>query len=220
MASLDSAVAINPSFEFARRARALTLASLGRLDEAQVDIDVALEVDPLNAMVANTAGDIYRWQGDTERAVELYREAMELDAGNPLGSNSLGLWHCAKGDTEQGLELLRQARLISLDDPLVVGDLGYCFAISGRSDEARALLDELERRSSDEWVSPVGLARIHMGLGERDAALAQLERAYEERAYRLVELGLDDRWDPIRDDPRFRELVRGVGVIEPDRSRS
>ncbi len=220
MVMLDSAMELSPSNEFARRARALTLASLGRLAEAQRDIDVALELDSLNAMVAHTAGDIYRWRGETERAVALYREAIELDAGNPLGRQSLGMWRCRSGETEEGLALLREARTISLDDPLVVGDVGYCLAISGRPDEARALLAELELRATTEWVSPVGIARIHVALGDHAEALTQLERADEDHAYRLVELGLDDRWDPIRDDPRFREIVRRVGVVEPTREAS
>jgi tetratricopeptide (TPR) repeat protein len=218
MASLDFAVELNPSFEFARRARALALASLGRLDEAQLDIDVAMKVDPLNAMVAHTAGDIHRWRGETGRAVALYREAIELDAGNPLGRKSLGLWQCRSGEAEEGLRLLREARAISQNDPLVVSDIGYCLAISGRRDDARALLAELQLRSTGEWVSAVALARIHVALGDHDATLTQLERATEQRAYRLVELGLDDRWDPIRSDPRFREIVRQVGIIEPTRS--
>lgn len=218
MAALDAAVEMNPSYEFARRARSLTLASLGRLGEAKRDIDVALEVDPLNAMVAHTAGNIYRWRGDGERAVALYREAMELDAGNPLGGQSLGMWHCRSGETEKGLTLLREAAAVSLDDPLVLGDIGYCLAISGRPDEARALLAELQVRSTADWVSPVALARIQIGLGDREAALNALERATEERAYRLVELGLDDRWDPIREEPRFREIARKVGIRESLRS--
>ncbi|MEN8158512.1 MAG: adenylate/guanylate cyclase domain-containing protein [Myxococcota bacterium] len=217
MIMLDRALELNPSFEFALRARALTLASLGRLEEAKRDIDVALSVDPLNALVVHTAGDIYRWLGDTDRAVELYREARALDAGNPLGPKSLGMWHCRAGDAAEGLALLDEARAISHDDPLVLGDIGYCLAISGRPDEARAWIGELEQRSSSEWVSPVAIARIHVGLGQHDAALDQLDRARQERAYRLVELGLDDRWDPIRDAPRFHELARGVGIAEPTR---
>jgi len=220
LALLDSAIAINPSFEFARRARALAYASLGRLDEARRDIDVALKVDPLNAMVVHTAGNIYRWSGDAERAVALYGEAIELDAGNPLGRQSLGMWQCRAGDTEEGLPNLRRAQEISQDDPLVVGDIGYCLAITGRADEARSLLASLQRRSAIEWISPVALARIHVALGEHDAALTELERAYTERAYRLVELGVDDRWDPIRNEPRFRELLGRVRVVEPPRRAS
>jgi TolB-like protein/class 3 adenylate cyclase/tetratricopeptide (TPR) repeat protein len=218
MAEFDAAVELNPSYEFVRRARALTLASLGRLDEARRDVDVALESDPLNAMVADTAGDIYAWRGEHERAVSLWREAIELDAGNPLGSQSLGLHHCRTGDPERGLSLLRKAAEISLDDPLVVGDIGHCLAISGRAQQARELLASLQQRSQNEWVSPVSLARIHVGLGEHDAALLQLQRAVQERAYRLVELELDDRWDPIREDEQFREIVRRVGVRARARS--
>ncbi|MBW2415840.1 MAG: tetratricopeptide repeat protein, partial [Deltaproteobacteria bacterium] len=177
-------------------------------------MDVALEIDPLNAMVVHTAGDIYRWRGETDRAVAMYREAIELDAGNPLGRQSLGMWQCRSGETEQGLALLREARAISQNDPLVVGDLGYCLAISGRPDEARALLAELELRSTIEWVSPVALARVHVALSDRESALTQLERALEERAYRLVELPLDDRWDPLRSDPRFQDLLRRIGFPE------
>ena len=220
MVALDYAVEVNPSMEFARRARALALASLGRLEEAQADIDVALDVDPLNAMVAHTAGDIHRWQGEIEPAIALYREAMELDTGNPLGRNSIGMWQCRSGETEAGLVLLREARAISQNDPLVVGDIGYCLAIAGRTDDARALLAELQLRSTAEWVSAVALARINVGLGNHDAALTELERAVEQRAYRLVTLGLDDRWDPIRDSPRFREIVSRVGVVEPARNAS
>ena len=64
----------------------------------------------------------------------------------------------------------------------------------------------------------MALARIHLALGDQEAALTQLELADEERAYRLVELGLDDRWAPIRNDLRFREILRRVGVVEPSRT--
>ncbi len=212
--AMDRAVEINPSYEFARRARALTYTELGRLDEAKRDIDHALEIDPLNAQVAHMAGQIYEVRGETERAVEFYREATALDAGNPNGRHSLGLLRCRSGAVDQGIDLLREARRLSYDDPLVVGDLGWCYASSGRAEEAQALLVELAARGATEWVSPVAFARIHVGLQETESALSQLERAYEERDYPISELGMDQRWDPIRDEPRFRELVRKVGLPE------
>ena len=56
----------------------------------------------------------------------------------------------------------------------------------------------------------VGL--IHLALGERDEALAELERAFELHAYRMSEIGVDRRWDPLRDDPRFRALLRRTNL--------
>ena len=210
--ALNTAVEISPSYEFARRGRAHAFAFLGRLDEAKLDIDHALQVDPLNAQVTHMAGQVYQWRGETERAVDLYKEATALDAGNPNGRQSLGLLLCRSGGVDEGIALLREARPISHDDPLVVGDLGYCYAAHGRPDEARQLLAELRLRSASEWVSPIALARIHIGLGEPREALAQLERAYELRAYRIIELGVDERWDPIRHEPRFQSLLQKVGL--------
>jgi hypothetical protein len=93
-----------------------------------------------------------------------------------------------------------------------VGDLGWCFATAGRTEDARALLAELRLRTATEWVSPVALASIHIGLGENNEALAELERAYEERAYRIVTLDVETRWDPIREEPRFQDLRQKAGL--------
>jgi hypothetical protein len=113
---------------------------------------------------------------------------------------------------DEGIALIEEARRISHDDPLIVGDLGWCFATAGRSEDARALLAALGLRRATEWVSPVALASIHVGLGENDQALTELKRAFEERAYRIVTLDVETRWDPIRADPRFEDLRKRVGL--------
>lgn len=158
------------------------------------------------------AGQVYEWSGHLERATDLYREATAVDSGNPNGRHALGLLQCKSGAGDEGIVLLEQAREISDDDPLIAGDLGWCFATVGRTDDARALLSGLRERADREWVSPIALARVHIGLGEGDDALAELERAYEQRAYRIVELDIEDRWDSIRATPRFQNLGRAVGL--------
>lgn len=215
LAALDAAVEISPSYEFARRGRGYALAYLGRYEEARRDVDHALIVDPLNAQVTHMAGLVYEWSGDAERAASLYREATALDSGNPNGRHALGLLRCHAGATQEGIALLEEARQISAEDPLIVGDLGWCFAIIGRRDDARALLADLRERTHREWVSPIALARIHIGLGEEDEALLELERAYQERAYTIVALDVETRWDPIRARSRFQDLRRAVGLPDP-----
>ena len=170
----DRAIELNPSYEFAHRARALLMVHLGRFDEGRAAIDRALDLDPLNPFVASLAGDVYAGSGDTERALELYYEASALDVGHPLGYQGAAVILCQRGDVAEAEALFEQARALSENDPLVVGDLGYCFASSGRSDEARVLLAELRERASSIWVSPVSVGLIHLALGERDEALAAL----------------------------------------------
>jgi tetratricopeptide (TPR) repeat protein len=212
--ALDAAVEISPSYEFARRGRALTLAYLREFDGAIRDVDHALAVDPLNAQVLHQAGQVYEWSGDVERAAKLYREATAVDSGNPNGRHALGTLLCKSGAADEGIALLEEARRISADDPLIAGDLGWCLATLGRTDDARALLAELRERTVLEWVSPVALARVYIGLGDNDKALAELERALAERAYRVVMMDVEARWDPLRARPRFEALRRAVGLSE------
>jgi adenylate cyclase len=210
--ALDTAVEISPSYEFARRGRGLTLAYFGEFGAALRDAEHALVIDPLNAQVIHQAGQIHEWSGNLDRAEALYREATAVDSSNPNGRHALGLLVCHAGDAERGIPFLEEALRISGNDPLIAGDLGWCFAQGGRVDDARRLLAELKERSAAEWVSPVAQARIHIGLVENDEALAELERAYEERAYRIVTLDVEPRWDAIRSEPRFQALRRAVGL--------
>jgi adenylate cyclase len=211
--AIDTALEINPSYEFALRARAHALAYRRRFDEARESVELALAVDPLNAQVTHLAGQVYEWSGDPERAAELYQESTALDAVNPNGLHALGLLRCRTGAVDEGVALLERAREVSHDDPLIVGDLGWCQASAGREREARSLLAELEARRGGEWVSPVALARIHIALGERERALAELERAYDENAYEIVALRVDARWETLRGEPRFEALVRRIGLL-------
>jgi TolB-like protein/Flp pilus assembly protein TadD len=207
------AMELNPSHEFAHRSLALVLMYQGRFEEAIERIERARQIDPFNPFVASLAGDVYWHSGDSEKAISLWQEAGEIDAGHPLGFQGLGMARCKRGELDEAVALFNQARRLSAEDPTVVADLGYCYASAGETDKARALLRELEARSPDAWVSPANLALIHLGLGEHDAALDQLARAYEIRAtYWLVELGVDRRWNPLRGDPRFVELLARMGL--------
>ncbi len=209
---IERAIEINPSFEFAHRARGLVLALQGELDEALRAILTARELDPFSSGVASLAGIIHAWSGDIDTAMELWHEATELDAGHPVGLQQSGLALCRRGRVDEGLDRLERSREISENDPLVIGDIGYCYAVAGRPDEAREILQELEARSTSDWVSPVALAQIRMALDDRDGALDELDRAQRLGSYRILEIGADDRWDPVRDDPRFQTLLRQLGL--------
>jgi tetratricopeptide (TPR) repeat protein len=93
--------------------------------------------------------------------------------------------------------------------PVYLAALGHAYAVAGQPDEARRLIEELKTRP---YVSPVDIAMIYGGLGERNRAFDWLERAFAGRAYGLVFLATDPRFDPLRSDPRYTVLVRKVGL--------
>jgi serine/threonine-protein kinase len=90
--------------------------------------------------------------------------------------------------------------------------LGYTYALSGEREKAVRVLEGLRQLSEQRYVSPYLEAIIHAGLGEHDQAFARLEKACQERAVWMVFLKVDPFLDRLRDDPRFLNLLRWVGL--------
>jgi len=84
--------------------------------------------------------------------------------------------------------------------------------VAGHRAEARAVLEGLRQLSSTRYVSPYSVALVHAGLGDRDQALAWLDKAYAERSDYMPYLKLEPMLDSLRSDPRFGALVRRVGL--------
>lgn len=82
--------------------------------------------------------------------------------------------------------------------------------MSGKKNEARAILDKL--KISKDYVSPTELATIYVGLGDKEGAIASLERAHAAHDLQLQFLKVDPHMDSLRSDPRFAELMRKVGL--------
>jgi len=87
--------------------------------------------------------------------------------------------------------------------------------VSGQRDKAQRILSELKQQSKLRYVSPYDIAIIHTGLDEKDQALAWLERACDERVFRVVLLGVEPLLDDLRSDLRFQALLKRIGLSEP-----
>ncbi len=92
--------------------------------------------------------------------------------------------------------------------------LGYALAKSNKQAEARAELETLLRLSTKRNVPPYHIALIYNGLEEQDETLAWLERGFEKRDPRMVFLKVEPKWNNLRGDPRFQELLRKVGFSQ------
>jgi tetratricopeptide (TPR) repeat protein len=120
-----------------------------------------------------------------------------------------------KGDLNEGIAELETAVELSQNNPRFLAYLAYAYAASGKRREAQEIVSKLESLSRRQYVSPFGIATIHMGLGQKGKALAWLERAYEIRDTELTGLnGLirDRRLDPLNSDPHFQDLLKRVDL--------
>ena len=104
---------------------------------------------------------------------------------------------------------------------MITGRLPFAGKTANEKDKARDVLDELKERSKQEYVSPYYLAMIYAGLDEKNKAFKCLEKAYKERSSWMPRLKVEPKFDRLRSDPRFADLLRRVGLppsaIEPAR---
>jgi tetratricopeptide (TPR) repeat protein len=211
----ETAIKLKPGYVWARWTYGGALASMGQIEAGIAQLKRARELDPLAMSPTKwDLGWLYALNGEDDKALAQWAQVIELAPNYHATYQHLGNFHCLRGTVDEGIAALERARMLSPADPHIVADLAYCHARGGQRAEAEELLAELEERSSQRYVSPMTLALTNVGLGQHDEALQWLERAYEVRANMLTTLGMDPRYDPLRSDPRFQDLMGRLGFSE------
>jgi len=111
-------------------------------------------------------------------------------------------------------EIQRVIDLLGDNDPATISYLAEVYATSGNRDEASKALSQLKEQSKHRYIDPYDIARIYIGLGEKDLAFQELEKGYEDRSFGMVWLKVDPLLDPIRSDSRFKDLLARVGLAD------
>lgn len=204
------AIQLNPGYATAHQWYGMYLISLGRLDEALMELNTAQQLDPLSLAVNNDLGRALYYARRYDEAIEQYRKIIQLYPSSADAHLNLALTYAEKSVMESAIRELRTWANLSGDEPQAL--LGYTYAVAGRGDEALRILGELEERAKTVRVSPVGMAVIHARLGNHNRAFALLEQAVQQRSPFVLFLKVHPRLDPLRSDPRFTQLLRQVGL--------
>lgn len=207
------AIELNPRDAEARVAHAEVLWTTGRLDEGIQETKRALELDPLS-INCNIALDFeYFLAGRHDQAIEQGAKTLELDPNYTSAYYVRGVAYVKKSMYKQAMAEFEKAVSISPDNLEALTGLGYGYAVTGRRADAEKVLARLNELSKREFVSPVWMAKIYSGLGEKDKAFEALERAYEDRSIVSVAyIKTNPMLDPLRSDPRFAELLRRMNL--------
>jgi len=136
---------------------------------------------------------------------------LELNGDFPPAHLWLGRTYQELGRFNEAIAEFRRVEERLHEWPVSIAARGFVAAIAGRANEARKILAELDRLAGKKFVTSYGVALVHAGLNENDAAFAWLNRAFHERSNWLVWLRLDPRWNQLRPDPRFAELETRIG---------
>ena len=205
------AVALSPQTAAVHLTYETYLSAMRRSEEAIAEGKRSIELDPLFILYRAAAARPYYNARRYPEAIAQAKQALADDSTFSRARFWLGLAYEQTSKLPDAIrELEATVKYAGADSvPVYLAALGHAYAMAGQVDKARRLLAALQARP---YISPVDVATIHVGLGERDQAVEWLERALKERAYGLVFLPTDPRFDPVRSDPRFAAVMRRVGL--------
>jgi len=207
------ALELNPGLAATHRVYAMTyLAPQGLLEEAIEALHRALTLDPLSVMANVHLAQTLYMARRVEAAVRQARRTLDLDPHCGPAHLMLGLAYMQQSRHDAAAEAFRLVGALATDDTLLKGALGHCLGAAGRVRDARKVLAELMALSTRRYVPPLDIARVHIGLGDQDAAFAWLDKGFARRCSRLIWLNVHPMFDTLRADPRFHVLRRNVGL--------
>jgi len=209
---VERAVALSPNDAEAHWVLGTALPVVGRLQEGIAQLRRALELDPLRVEYFGWATRMLLYARDYDAAIVQGEETFGIDEKYGRGFVFVGSAYLGKGDAEEALSWFQRGQ--SLDTSVRSYDAMIVRALAAlnRREEADEILARLEAESRQHYVRAEYLAMGHAAVGDLDRAFEALERAYQARSAGLIYLHLDPGYEPLRGDPRYKDLVRRIGL--------
>jgi serine/threonine protein kinase/tetratricopeptide (TPR) repeat protein len=203
---------LSPTYPTANHWYAEFVMTMGRHEEAVARMKKGQEFDPLSLIINVAVGWALYHGRSYDEAVAQLRRTVELDPNYPVTYWILGLLLRKISRYDLAIAEGEKAVTLSGGSPLMRAALACTLGTAGRTKEAREMLDDLTGLAKKTYVAPYFFAAICIGIGENERAMECLEKCYEEHSHWLIYLHLDPSMDSLRDNPRFQNLLRRVGL--------
>jgi serine/threonine-protein kinase len=203
------AIELKPSYADARVFYSLLLTALGRPGEGMAQIELALELDPLNFFVQWAFGWHLKVQRRYDDVIVQLRRILRMEPNFPLALEQL--WDTFH-ETRMYEEALTEAKKLFAGDPEAADALARGYAEAGYAGAMSLLAQTLAARSNLAYVPSESIARLYAYAGDKERTLEWLEQAYQDLDIVMVFLSVESTWDSLRDDPRFQDLLRRMNL--------
>jgi TolB-like protein/DNA-binding winged helix-turn-helix (wHTH) protein/Tfp pilus assembly protein PilF len=205
-AEFKRAIALNPNYATAHQWYGQFLRLMGREEEAIVEGQKSLDLDPMSLIINVEAGLPYHYLQRYDEALRHYRKALEVDPNFALAHHDIGWVLEAQAKYSEAIEEFERAVQIS-DVAALWSSLGHAYGMAGRRQDAIRVLHRLADLRKEHYVSPHYDAVVYLGLGDFDKAMDMYERSYEERCWAMVWFRIGHNLKPLRGTPRFEKLL-------------
>jgi DNA-binding winged helix-turn-helix (wHTH) protein/TolB-like protein/Flp pilus assembly protein TadD len=181
----------------------------GRIPEALAEARHAQLLEPMSLTFAANVGMVLSYAGRVDAALEQLQDLLEAAPDSPLIRHHLARLRIFRGEADDAIRLVEG---FGAPAPGSLSNLGRAYALAGRADDARAELARLQALGARQFGVGCHAALIYAALGEREPALAALERSITDHSQMVGFTNVDPGFDTLRDDPRFRAVVERLGL--------
>jgi serine/threonine-protein kinase len=201
------AIELNPNSATAHHWYGDYLANMSRLDEGMRETQKALELDPLSLIINTTMGWQLYLAGHNDQAIDQLHKVLDIDPKFSPARRIIEEVYAHMGKHKEAVAEREKALSLS-GGPELAASIEEDFNKSGYKGVLQSWLEGLTELSKHSYVSSYSIAESYMRVGEKQKAFEWLEKAYEEHDSGLVSVVVEPMFEPIRSDPRFKEIVR------------
>ena len=205
-------IKLNPGYATGHHWYSEYLVCMGRMEEALTETNQALEFDPLSLIIRTSRGVVLYFSDQYDEAINHCKGVLEMDQSFVPAHYSLGLIYTMKSMCDEAISEFQIATALFGRSSLMQGALGHAYAACGKQEEARKVITELTQVSEPMCVPYCYIAAIYADLGDKEEAFKWLTRAVTEHDAWIMFLKVDPIWRNLRSDPRFGQLLRGMGL--------
>ena len=210
---------LNPKYATGHHWYAELLLFQGKIEEAFKEINIAVDLDPVSQGILKDKGIFQYYMKQYDEAIKTALITLELDPRFVPVHRLLSLAYTGKGMYEDAIR--ENKRWGELTGNKVKTDvaLAYILATEGKIDEAKKIVEETGTKNMLSSNDYRGVALVFVAIDEKETAFEWLEKSYQRHEESLCSIGIDPKFDMLRDDPRFKELIRNIGLIQSSYQR-
>jgi TolB-like protein/DNA-binding winged helix-turn-helix (wHTH) protein/Tfp pilus assembly protein PilF len=191
------------------------LAQIGRFDQADEEMQLALALDPVSRIIVTDWGATLAMERRYDASYRQLSKAIEMDPGFSEAYALRGIVLLQLGRHSEALKDLETARRIDGEDTDGhLGFLAYAYGIAGEEASAREILEKLLKLSHTTYVRPWSISLAYLGLGQKNEFFVWIEKAFQERSPNLPCARIWFLYDSVRTDPRFKDLLTRMNLPE------
>jgi serine/threonine-protein kinase len=207
------AIELDPSYATAHHWYAMScLVPMGRLDDALDEMRLAQTLDPVSSIVARDLAVLHAYRREYDAALEQCDHTVELNPHFSPAYWALGLIQEQRKELDEAVAAFQRAMHLSPQSPRMRAGLARTLALSNKRPMAIAVLRKLEATAKERYVSPFEFASIHFALGQNDVGFRWLKKAARDRAFDMITLRVNPRFEALTGDKRLEAIIRQVGL--------